>query len=42
MLSNMLVFAGKGTYDIANGKTSSAVANARAAMKYRKGWEVRG
>jgi len=39
MLSNMLVFAGKGTYDVANDKTSNAVANARASMSYRKGWD---
>jgi len=39
MLANMLVFAGKGTYAVANDKTSSAVANARATMTYRKGWD---
>jgi len=40
MLSNMLVFAGKGTYEVANDKTSSEVANGRATMTYRPGWEV--
>ena len=40
MLSNMLVFAGKGTYGVVNDRTTSEVANAHASMKYRKGWEV--
>lgn len=41
MLSNMLVFAGKGTYGIEGDRTTSAVANAHAEMAYRKGWEIR-
>lgn len=38
MLSNMLVFAGKGTYGIEGDRTTSAVANAHAKMTYRTGW----
>ena len=40
MLSNMLAFAGKGTYAFDGVKTDSAVANARASHPYRSGWEV--
>ena len=38
MLSNMLVFAGKGTHGIEGDRTTSAVANAHAKMTYRTGW----
>ena len=40
MLSNMLVFAGKGTYTFDGMKTDSAVANAHARHGYRKGWKI--
>ena len=40
MLTNALSFAGKGTYMFDGEKTSSAVANARLKVKYRKGWEI--
>ena len=40
MLTNMLAFAGKGTYTFDGAKTDSDAANARFGMKYRKGWET--
>ena len=40
MLTNALVFAGKGTYAWDGLKTSSAVANAHLQHGYRKGWEI--
>ena len=40
MLSNALVFAGKGTYSFDGKRISSAVANAHLKHGYRKGWEI--
>ena len=42
MLTNALVFAGKGTYSFDGEKTSSAVANAHLRHAYRPGWDVKG